>query len=174
MGKYFMSAIMLLLGCGQSYEIPEGCEITITCRGYIKESLYVQVVSGKHEETFGAIGPGPKGRDGGKTIGFGPIQIGNQVKIKWGVEGQDELRMEHECILDTSGYLPVKKQIKAVEFIYEGKGKWIFKAFDDSPYHPGTKEILPVTSSSNTSVPLSASGNVSDNGQAKPNSGAGR
>ena len=117
-----------------------GFETTITCRAGIKEELNVSIVTENNKEDFGVIGALPE-RDGGKTVGFSPLAIGEKVTVKWGLTGQDFLEQTHACIFDTTPFLACKDQIKSVEYIYHGEGKWELKAFDKSYAFDDRKEV---------------------------------
>jgi hypothetical protein len=121
----------------------QGCELTITCKGDVKEVIYVKVKSGKMEENFGGISRGPNGRDSGATIGFGPFKLGEEVVIQWGVDGIDDLKMENSVTFDTRKYLPYRDKIKAVEFIFHGGKNWELKVYDNNISDVNKKEIIP-------------------------------
>ena len=121
----------------------DGCELTITCKGDVEETIYVQIISGELVEDFGVISSGPNGREGGATTGFGPFKVGEEVTVRWGVKGEDGLSMQHRKVFDTRDYLPYIDQIRAVEFIFHGGDKWELKVYDSNIADENKNEILP-------------------------------
>lgn len=146
----FVSMLLLIVVCGHGCvdseteaDARQSCDLAVTCIGSVDDTIYVRIESGKYSEFLGCIGSAPNGRKGGKVVGFCPIIIGNEVIIKWGVEGKDNLEMKNTCSIDTRKYLPVRKKIRAIELMYSGNCEWTFKAYNSGWADRTKKELLP-------------------------------
>jgi hypothetical protein len=119
------------------------CELRVVCKASVKETVYVDVISGGRRESFGVVGAGPNGRDGAKTTAASPIGLDGALTVKWGVKGADGLRQENETIFDMRPYRSSAERIRAIELVFHGGKKWEIKVYDASIANRERKEIKP-------------------------------
>jgi hypothetical protein len=92
--------------------------------------LFVEIVSGETRNRFGFLDSTEKGFN--KTSLGCEVELVPDLKIEW-----EENDKKCSAIVDMSKYIPKKRNIKSLSFLYQGQGKWDVIArsdiFDDSP-----------------------------------------
>ena len=149
MKKYNLTSVIIIGilfviygGCNKQ-NTPSGGELIIRSKAGIDETIFVTVVSGKHQEDFGGTGDVSDKKDGLAGIGFSQFRLDKKAKVicSYGEE-ENAQDITHEHVFDVSEYLPYAQKIRSMEFVYHGKKRWEFKAYDNPLGQNPRNEIL--------------------------------
>lgn len=127
---FLLGFFFLLSGCEGSFGSHNmTCPIHAGNRS-ANDILFVEIMSGEIKNRFGFLDSTETGYN--KTSLGCDIELSSNTTVEW-----EENHKKCSAIVDTSKYIPKRREIKSFSFLYLGNGRWDVVArsdiFDDSP-----------------------------------------